>query len=250
MKYLLSIIFCLSCCLCFGQQTAEKDMLFLKNGSIFIGKLTAYGTRTIEFKMEDGLVATFTKSEVKKMVMAGQAIVDTKNNSKDKSIVDFDKRGLYNITYGSFNSSSNAYNGNLINGLGVDNITGKQFNKYVGLGLGIGFHSMYPGVGENNMPVFLDFRGYLKEKKVSPYYNLAAGYAFAFKNEEKLITDVKGGFMFHPALGFKIGSSENSFMVDVGLKWTRNTFVYDRGWEIREHKMTYERLVVRIGLML
>ena len=235
-----------------AQQVSEKDMIYLKNGSIFFGELVAYGKHEVSFKMPDNLTATFKKSEIKQIVMAGQTYNDSIQGEPQQTyeMKEYPKRGMYNITYGSFNTSSSAFNRGIISGLGIDNITGKQFNKYVGLGLGIGFHSMYPGVGENNMPVFLDFRGYLREKKVSPYYNLSAGYAFAFKNEEKGINDVKGGYVFHPALGFKIGSNENSFMVDVGIKWTRNTFYYNFWNEIREHKMTYERLVVRIGLML
>lgn len=252
MKILITIVFFVFSFSLFGQEKSDRDMIYLKNGSIFIGELTAYDKNEITFVMPNGLLVTFNKREVKKIIIAGQDYEQEEKVRKQKPVVikEYPKRGIYNITYGSLNSGSNAFNGGLIGGVGLDNITGKQFNKYVGLGLGIGYHSMNPGRGENNLPLFVDFRGYLKERKVSPYYNLSAGYAFAFKNEEKRINDAQGGFVFHPAFGFKIGSAENSFMIDFGIKWTRSTFHFDFWNEVREHKMTYERLVLRIGLML
>ncbi len=229
---------------------AEHDMVFMKDGSVFAGELRAYEEKSIKFVMGD-VLATILKKDISKIVLKGQTLQapsPTKNIAPE--ITDFIRSGFYNITYGSLNSGADAFQGDVVSGLGISNITGKQLNKYLGIGLGISYNAMYVGAGENLMPIFIDVRGYLKEKKVSPYYNIGMGYNFTFKNEEKQIVDSKGGIMLRPAVGFKIGSAESSFLIDLGFNFSKADFTRDYSWETRENKMTYRRLELRVGLLL
>ena len=248
MKYLYIVLFTILSFSLFGQDAAKHDMIYMKDGSVFIGKLTAYEIKTIKFKMGD-VLATISRNEISRIVMKGQTFeTNTKSTLPDNT--DYLRFGMYNITYGSFNTGADAFQGSVVSGIGITNITGKQFSKHLGLGLGISYNAMYVGAGENLMPIFIDARGYLKEKKVSPYYNIGFGYNFTFKNEEKQIIDTKGGIMFRPAIGFKIGTAEHSFLIDLGINFSQAKFTRDYNWETRENKMTYRRLELRVGLLL
>jgi len=248
MKYLYIALFIILSCSLFSQEVAKHDMVYMKDGSVFLGKLTAYEIKTIKFEMGD-VLATISRKEISRIVLKGQSSHTT---TQSPILIDKDylRLGLYNITYGTLNSGSDAFQGEVISGLGITNITGKQFSKHLGLGLGISYNAMYVGAGENLVPIFIDARGYLKEKKVSPYYNLGIGYNFTFKNEEKQIVDTKGGIMIRPAIGFKVGSADNAFMIDLGINFSKAEFTRDYNWETRENKMTYRRLELRIGLLL
>lgn len=248
MKYLYIALFTILSCSLFGQDVAKHDRVYMKNGSVFLGKLKAYEVKTIKFQMGD-VLATISRNEISRIQLKGQAF-DVANQSTIPDDTQYLRLGMYNITYGTLNSGSDAFQGEVISGLGITNITGKQFSKHLGLGLGISYNAMYVGAGENLMPIFIDARGYLKEKKVSPYYNIGIGYNFTFKNEEKRIVDTKGGIMIRPAIGFKVGSAENAFMIDLGINFSQAEFTRDYNWETRINEMTYRRLELRIGLLL
>ena len=248
MKNLVLLLFTICSFSLLGQDIAEQDMVYMKDGSVFVGKLKAYEDEIVKFQTGD-VLATISKKKIKKIVFKGQSLTKLAE-AKKVDDTNYARRGFYNISYASLNSGSDAFIGEVVTGVGIGNITGKQINQYLGLGLGVAYNSMYVGAGENLVPIFIDVRGYFREKKVSPFYNLGIGYNFVFENEEKQITDAKGGIMIRPAVGFKIGSAENSFIIDLGYNFSKAEFTRDFGWETRVNTMTYRRFELRIGLLL
>ncbi len=116
----------------------------------------------------------------------------------------------------------------ILSGIKLQSIHGYKFNRYFSLGIALGIYSFeMPTVDEiesfyfqnNNFttfPIELDIRGYLNDKRITPYYALNAGYGIAiFKNEEFVERD--GGLCGQLELGVRFaGRKTGSFQMGLG----------------------------------
>ena len=56
--------------------------------------------------------------------------------------------------------------------------------------------------------------------------------------------------MIHPAIGLRLGGSDNAnFVVDIGYKLQKAEFETDWIWEQNVRKMTFNRIVLRTGIL-
>ena len=137
-------------------------------------------------------------------------------------------------------------------GLGVSNVTRYQLNRWIGAGVGVGYDNFSFENSETISPVFMEMRGYFTQRIKSPYYAVKAGYGFALKDEDDNITEARGGYMIHPALGFRLTADEDlNVLLDVGYKFQHATFHRESPWgpDFWEKEITFRRLTVRLGLM-
>ncbi len=245
----------LFCCFIFAgtltaQETSTIDIIHMKNGSVFRGQITHYTQGGIlKIKVNDKIELAFPDNQIKKIIQK-EVNSDGIKEIKSRKQYAFRERGVYNLTSGSIAAGKQAWNSENIIDVGFQNITGFKFNRFLGVGLGIGVDYYYGGSGQTVMPIFAEARGYLKEKNVSPMYSLAAGYGIAFKRNDFNITNTKGGLMLHPAIGLRIGGSDNAtFIIDLGFKIQHAQFEYDWGWEQMVQRMRYHRFILRTGIM-
>ena len=169
---------------------------------------------------------------------------------EERNIYAFKEKGMFNVVY--FSSTSGEQDGDFIFGLGVHNIVGYQFNRLFGLGLGLGLDSYSFESGQTVYPIYLEGRGYLTKQITAPYYAVAAGYGFAFKNRDQEITEAAGGYMFHPSVGLRFGASnDTNLMLDIGVKWQKALFVREIVFsgEREERDIVFQRLTMRLGLV-
>lgn len=233
------------------------DRVYLKNGSVFQGKLVdfEYGKALI-LELSNGERIEFKDEEVEKVVMevdtAKVAIpVEEKKGKKKKSnVYAFRESGIYNVTY--FANLNGRDDDGLRVGFGAHHVLGYQFNRWIGLGIGLGVDTYSFGDGESLYPVFMEARGYLFKKRMSPYYSMGCGYGFAFANSDEDIDEAEGGLMLHPAIGYRLGaSSGGNVVIDVGYKFQSATFTrindFNDSREVREQY--FKRLTLRIGLL-
>ncbi len=246
LKYIGLLLFIFLCGTMQAQDTNTIDMVYLKDGSIFRGTIVEYEPGGIlRLRINRTSTITLQDARIKKIVQKGTA--SGKGGRKEYA---FKERGFYNATYGNLSISTEFRGNDPVVDVGIHNITGYQFNRFLGVGLGVGMDYYYIGSGENIMPVYVEGRGYLKAKNVSPMYSLAAGYGFAFTNDERNLEIAKGGMMIYPAFGFRLGGSDNAnFLLDFGVKIQKAEFTFDRGWEIEHNRMTFNRFIIRTGLM-
>jgi len=145
--------------------------------------------------------------------------------------------------------SSNTSTTNTLVGLGIHHVTGYQFNRWIGAGMGIGFDGYDIGAGENIIPVYAEARGYFMKKNTTPFYSVALGYGFAGKNDNTGIIEGSGGIMFNPNIGYRIGASAGAnFTLALGYKLQKASFTPRWNGEI-ERKFTYSRLNLKLGLL-
>lgn len=248
-KYLL-ILFCLGIAsIAIGQEQMEyNDVIHTKNGSVFRGKIQEYkADGSCKLMLLSGTEIYLDKSQIRKIVSEP---IKYKKEKGTRSIYEFKEKGLYHFSSFHISMANDAFRNDLTFGAGIHHISGFQFNRWMGVGLGVGMDYYYPGSGETFTPVYAEFRGYTAARNFSPMYSIAAGYGFTTSNENTNIIEAKGGFMVHPSFGFRMGGNPNAnFTLDFGMKIQRGTFTYDWGWEIREQRMLYKRFIIRTGIL-
>jgi len=238
---------------------AKNDIIILNNKSKLEGEILEVSKKYIYIKV-NSVVFTLKKSEIYRIFTRGSSIIlmdapapkDYQSiNPKLYNATKTLKDGFYNITYGNLIKRGEYYADRLCSGVGVQNITGIQFSKYVGLGIGIGLINFDDFPESKIIPIFTEFRGYLSEKKVSPYYNLAIGYNIAAAKIENSIDEKrKGGAFFHPAIGYKFGSDQAAFMIDLGVQIANINYEYNSETRFIKENVRYQRVVLRLGIML
>ena len=250
-KYISSIfVFLFFVNVLFSQETkGTESIVYLKNKSVFKGEIIEYvQDEVLKMKLSNSeTIIVLDAKEVKKII---HGEVDKVFLQKQKKSYEFKERGFYNATNISLSMAGSAYSASGINfGYGAQTSFGYQFNRLLGAGVGIGMDYYYRGSGENLMPVFGEIRGYLFSKNFTPMYSLATGYSFAFKDKDRNITEAKGGWMIYPAVGFRMGGSKlMNFTLDAGVRIQKAKYTFT-SWDIRRQRITYRRLVIRVGFV-
>jgi len=161
-------------------------------------------------------------------------------------------KGTYSTTYLSFSYGQNQQ-GDFSIGPGVHTVWGKQFSATKGIGFGAGIDNYRASRGETLYPFYLDYRLYPFKKNKGYYFNMGAGYGFAFKNKSRGITEADGGLYAAPCIGYRSSSSDGvSLNMELGFKYQHAYFeeVSDRtGNDIEMRTNEYQRITFRLGLM-
>lgn len=244
-KYILVIFLVLACaniCDVYGQGEENKRVIIhLENGSEFEANLIDWnqeaGTITVE---GFGNELKFQISEVKKIIHLG---VDT------SPAYTFKETGFYyhaRVNYITGNPGMREYQEP---GIGISVSAGKRFNRFASVGLGLGYDEYVVGTPENILSTFAEFSGYLIPHNQSISYSLAAGYGFAFKNEDSNLISAKGGWMFYPAVGLRLGKKRMKWTFDIGYKFQEANWIYQNWNGTSDQDILYRRLTLRSGVM-
>ncbi|RME98363.1 MAG: hypothetical protein D6772_09110 [Bacteroidetes bacterium] len=137
-------------------------------------------------------------------------------------------------------------------GFNVQHITGYQFNRWVGAGLGLAYDSYSLEGGEAMLSVFAHYRAYLTKHIRAPYFGLSVGCGFPWLEQDKGFLESEGGFMLHPKLGIRLGASDQAnFTMDLGYRWQDAYFVQEEPFtrDILYRDILYCRLVFSLGLL-
>ena len=252
-RAILILAFCLPAGL---QAQAGIDVIHLKNGSRFEGKILEHQPGSnFRVQLRSGGEIEFTEEEVSRIEQGQQGLDSggqaTEPGTREKgNAYAFKEKGVYNATY--FSTLSGSANDNFQLGLGLHNITGYQFHRMLGLGLGFGVDTYSFDNGETLYPVFAEARGYLSKRRIAPYYSGSLGYGFAFKNSDERINKADGGLFFRTALGLRLGADKDAnVLMDVGYQFQEAFFERRTGVqnEIEEKRLEFNRIVIRIGLI-
>ena len=230
-------------------EEKEGEYLLLKLSGGDILRLEAHEIKKVTQEQEDGTYSERRSSKVRRTKEEFRAEWKESRSAK-RNIYEFKEKGFYNATY--FSSTSGEQEGEFNFGLGFHNVFGYQFSRLFGLGLGLGLDTYSFESGETLYPVYLEGRGYFREKINSPYYAVGLGYGFAFENEDEEILEAEGGIMAHPSIGMRFGASaDTNLMLDVGVKIQEAKFVREFTFtgEREERNVTFQRITIRLGLI-
>lgn len=257
---LLTLLICIVGSLHLQAQTEPTytDLIYLKNGSVFKSRIIEYKQGdTLTVEIAGGHILRFAESDIEKISQVGsapeqQVVVreQRKRISRDALVV----KGVYGFAATSFSGQTNGTFGPMASILNFDGGAGYQFNQWLGLGLGTGYNLYDANRGESVIPVFADFRMYPFKKNLGPYFNLQAGYGFALKQESLGIIDAKGGYMFHPAIGWRVAAGEKFFFTfDIGARFQKAQYTQEDQWWLAARSVrdvVYQRTTFRVGIQI
>lgn len=174
-----------------------RDVVFLKNGSVIKGFYDElYPADSLHMRLIDGGVFICSMNDVARIAKerSNVYLIDMSDDLKHLDI-EWRHRGYRG-------SLENGYNTNTadkkLSVTGVYTVHGYQFNRFLFLGIGLGFqqvsykdddYTVY--LNKNNIPVFGDFRFYFIPRSISPLVDIRGGYTISgFR-----------GYYFNPNIG-------------------------------------------------
>ncbi len=226
----------------FGQEDQEGEVIiFLKNGSQFQAKIIEWDPAQDVVKLEAfGNIIEFRNSDIKKIVQADIQFGHSYN---------FKEEGYYYQIRANLITGNSGDRSSLQPGIGISAAAGKRFNRKLSLGVGVSFDEYIARTSENILSVFGEVSGYVSPDNLSLSYSLAAGYGFAFENEEVGLMDATGGLMVYPAVGFRWGQKHLKWTLDFGYKFQEANWLYESWGTISDQRILYRRLTIRTGVM-
>ena len=232
-------------------QAPCRDVVYLKSGDVFQGKITAYRPGdTLFMETWNGIAIQLADKRVKKIVQRCQG--NGPRPPRRERPYDFKERGLYNATRAGVLFAATDWD------VALQHSIGYRFNRLLGLGVGIGMENMtYEDIPTvPTYPVFLELRGYFRAKNLSPFYSVGGGWAFKGSETREptgrgwwATQDTwQGGWMFQAQLGYRMGKH---FFAYGGLRFQRK----NRNWEqgtgtFGTDELLHKRFETGIGLLL
>lgn len=134
--------------------------------------------------------------------------------------------------------------------LSFETVNGVAFFRYFGAGIGIAY-DQYNTTAV--LPLFLSLRGDLLKGRMTPFYYVDAGYGPAWDSRQNddnwAIQDVRGGWMFHLGVGFKIYSGHRiNVMTAIGYKHQFAEIQSTEWIGTRITDLTFRRMSIRLGI--
>lgn len=236
-----------------AQETAPSgcsDLLLLRDGSKLRGQLkNILAGDTLVFLLRSGPTMVVPQNRVRRIIQRCQDQIA-------KPAFRFRETGWYHHTRAAVLPGQAYYALNRV-GFQLQHSSGRMFKRWLGVGLGAGVDLFDPGgYDAATYPVFAEIRGYVLPQKISPYYMLAGGWAFAGRANNVQTwrsTDDqwKGGWMMEVDAGYRIG---NHFTVHFGLHLQRKTREWTSIWGPDSgqgvDRILNKRLVLGLGLLL
>ncbi len=235
-----------------GSANAQLDVPYskvtLEDGSNFIANLLEVKDGMMEFQLTNGDIISVKQEEVKSISDEKYPVDYEPIKSLYKNTYDYQPGSMYYI----FTFGGNLSRNETEFGIGADAIfsVGKQQSLKLGYGFSTGVDNLSVLGTAVIYPVLLEVRGYLKEKVVSPYYVLQAGYGFSKKSEKLGVLETRGGFTVRPAIGLRIGGRQRgNILLEVGYifqpHYVKQTINIS---DIQEYTRVFNRLKIAIGI--
>ncbi len=233
------------------EKSNDRDLiqLHLKKGMILEGQLLEYVPgKYVKILSEHGHLMSVEDRKVLKYVFPNRGMETGEDHYIDR--YHFKEQGFYQYTTVGVNM--NTVSSNDGGSLGFQLTTSFGYQKSRLLGFGLGVSADFYGVGASEMifPVFGEIRGYFFRQPSTPYYVIRSGYGLAWKNENVGIIGARGGWMFNPSIGWRLGEGSALKMTfDVGMQFQHAEFDYASGTDRSVADILYKRLNVRMGFL-
>ena len=277
-KYILTVLLLVIFNLfSFAQEEKEqfKDVVYLINGKKMKGHIIDYKIgESLKIKLKNGRIFTIKESIIKKVEFYrpgsatdydyGDEYGFYKKNADDETAYEFKERGLVgnfslvimpgknNVQY-----SSGSYRPYNVNGTGYNINIGLayRFSRPFALGGGMGISTFGFGLEEYFMPLYFDVSSILKDRRISPFIKLKAGYGFIVSTANNVLKS-NGGLYLNPVLGIK-KSTRSAVDFIIGIGYTYQKAYFEHGFPgpygtvkppVYHHDITFNRININLGV--
>lgn len=239
MKYFLVFLFLISSQYISAQDFKFEDQIKFKNGHVLTGEILEYRPdELVIFQLKGGNKMEIPVDKIARIWQKALGIKAKKpNHFKDK--------GIYFVLNGGTSlGQERAYS--------LTHTIGYRVNRLFGIGIGGGIENYEEDEGKRIVPIYAETRGFLFDKKISPYYSLRVGYGIGLKNEDFRIVDADGGWHLNPEIGYRLGGHDAvNIFVGVGMKFQNATFHYESPWDGSRTSdfIKYRRYMLTLGFV-
>lgn len=246
----LTLFLCCSGWIAAQDSLQCQDVVYVKGGSVFRGKITSYDPNDLlRIVTWSGVDMQISSNTVLKIIQECSGL----KSRKEQRDYTFRERGWYHFSRAALTFSIDNV------GYSLQHSSGYKFNRFLSVGAGIGLENYTPGGNDPvTIPLFAEIRGYLTQQRISPFYALGAGWSVIGKEQraidfwgwENNIQEWKGGWLAQGQVGYRIG---NHFMTFIGIRLQRLTNNWDNsawngGYGTDRHLK--KRVELGIGLLL
>lgn len=228
-----------------------ETSVYLTDGSVFRGMVADWvQNESVLLVTHEGVLLTFKMADVKRIKQArfgGPPMfkVGSVWQRREKTYK-FKETGRYTtLCFGKMIGGNEGFT--------FTTVSGYQFNRLNGIGLGIGLNRYVSDYYYklSMLPIFVDYRGYLLKKRWSPYFDLMVGHSFAI---DLMIYDLpnpttakkNGGTFISPNVGFRFG---DHFTVDLGVHIQRGGFQVSTPFGEVSEDLLFRNGTLRIGVV-
>jgi hypothetical protein len=226
-----------------NAQRKSKDAVYLKSGSVIIGKLV----------QNDSLGGVKISNDCGIWFYNLQDVDSVRVISSLQS-QELKKSGYYNLSsmgllFGEGADGSHPF-------ASLTTVNGWQFGQRVFTGIGLGYEFYEWGV----LPVFADVKYFFKQDVVTPFISFKAGYSFPLSKRKSgsdyytQYGQTYGGVLVNPEVGLLIPvGSSNAITVGVGYQYQELSYneIQDYWYAYEKRVYTnYNRISLRIGFLI
>ena len=241
----LILLFLVSSVIVVQAQVERKAKIVLNNGNkIKRGVIESFDATTLKVTFDGHNEFLLRYDLIKKIRFKGSGAIDDDFNTKIRVEPTLKIKSFYHelrgsLLFGEENTS-----------VGLQTINGYQFNKYLGTGLGIGLNKYGNYV---TLPIYAQVKGYLLNRKVSPYYFGDIGYGFAWKSADSDayfdVMKVTGGLYWQLGLGYQVNFSNSAMTFSLGYinQDSKAEYTYLRPWTIDDVEVSESRVLRRVA---
>jgi hypothetical protein len=233
MKKILTLIFSIITLNAFAQKQND-DVLYLKNGSVYRGKIIEKNEQIIKLETYEKNIFAVQVSDIQEI---------KQEQSLKKPVAQYKEKGFVHYTeLGPLAMSNRASNGVTTSAFSFQTTNGYKFNQYLFTGLGVGA-DLY--AVQTFVPIVLSVRGDFTNRGTKiPFYFVEGGYSINATSNDVDGIKYKGGNTFAVGLGLKILFQENTgFVIGAGYRFQRSELVEKTKTTIED----FDRLTLRIG---
>lgn len=233
MKKIITLIFYLLTINAFAQKI-NNDVLYLKNGSIYRGKIIEKNQQIVKLETCEKNIYAVQMTDIQEI---------KSEETLKKSAISYKEKGYIHYTeLGPLAGSNRASNGVTTSAFSFQTVNGYKFNQYLFTGIGIGA-DLY--AVQTFVPIVLSVRGdFTKKGDKIPFYFLDGGYSLNATSNDVDGIKYKGGNTLAVGLGLKILFNENTgFVIGAGYRFQRSELVGKTKTTIED----FDRLTLRIG---
>ena len=234
-------------------QTTFQDVVHLKNGTVYRGKIMEqHADSTLKIEIAGGSVIAVSPAELSAIEfkvpydpqILASASVGTTEEKPDHGYFNVTNIGLMpGTSYGYYTTSSSV-------GFTIETINGYRWNPWFLTGAGLGLDIIQVPM----VQLFGDARYEILKKRATPFVYLDAGYGIpiAQANEDAYYNiSYKGGFAWGTGVGMRFNfRNEGAFLISAGYKSEKRTettsYQYDDSEIVSE--LSFKRLAIKVGL--
>ncbi len=229
-------------------QVNKKTKIVLKNGVKINGAiLESIDDEYLKVRISMGAEPILVNYDhIKKITFRGDGTLNDKIKENIESSPGLKLNAFYHELRGGLLFGDENVSG------GIQTINGYQFNQYLGTGIGVGVNKFGNYI---SLPIYASIKGYIFDRKVSPFYFGDIGYGMAWVSDKEQdgysVNNVKGGLYWQLGAGYQFNFYNSALVIALGYVNQSSTAEYNYDyWAIDGVEVSEKRLLRRVNLSI